>query len=255
MNLRLPTEGLQNYKSASQRARISSESWAARELYCPRCTSNSLRTLPGNTPVFDFRCPDCESGFQLKSGASAFRTKLTDGAYAQMHAAILQGRTPNLFLLHYQFNPLTVASLTFIPDFAFTLSALECRSPLSATARRAGWIGCNILLNRIPADARILLVSNNQPIPAAAARRAFRKLKPLASLKAETRGWTLDVLNAVRSLNKSDFTLADIYAIEDSLAKLHPGNSHIRPKIRQQLQVLRDLGLLTFLGGGSYRLV
>ncbi len=46
-----------------------------------------------------------------------------------MRAAILGGRTPNLFLLHYQVNPLTVSSLTFIPDFAFTLSALECRKP------------------------------------------------------------------------------------------------------------------------------
>ena len=29
-------------------------------------------------------------------------------------------------------------------------------------------------------------------------------------------------------------------------------DSHVRPKIRQQLQVLRDLGLLEFLGSGSY---
>jgi hypothetical protein len=29
---------------------------------------------------------------------------------------------------------------------------------------------------------------------------------------------------------------------------------HIRDKIRQQLQLLRDLGLLEFLGPGSYRL-
>ncbi len=254
MDLRLPTKGLQNYKSASQRARISNESWAARELYCPRCTSNSLDTLPGNTPVVDFRCPDCESGFQLKSGASAFRGRITDGAYGQMRSAILQGHTPNLFLLHYQLNPFMVASLIFIPDFAFTLSALECRAPLAATARRAGWIGCNILLNQIPPDARILLVTDNRPIPAAEARRAFRKLKPLASLKAEKRGWTLDVLNAIRSLNKPTFNLADVYALENRLARLHPNNSHIRPKIRQQLQVLRDLGLLKFLGEGSYRL-
>jgi len=30
--------------------------------------------------------------------------------------------------------------------------------------------------------------------------------------------------------------------------------AHVRDKIRQQLQVLRDLGLLDFLGSGSYRL-
>jgi len=34
-------------------------------------------------------------------------------------------------------------------------------------------------------------------------------------------------------------------------ADCHP---HILDKIRQQLQVLRDLGLLEFLGSGSYRL-
>ncbi len=31
-------------------------------------------------------------------------------------------------------------------------------------------------------------------------------------------------------------------------------NAHVRDKIRQQLQVLRDLDLLTFLGEGHYRL-
>jgi type II restriction enzyme len=68
------------------------------------------------------------------------------------------------------------------------------------------------------------------------------------------RGWTLDVLNVVRSLNKKEFSLADVYAHADELAKLHPKNAHIHDKIRQQLQVLRDLKLLEFLGSGSYRL-
>jgi type II restriction enzyme len=51
-----------------------------------------------------------------------------------------------------------------------------------------------------------------------------------------------------------EFTLADVYAHANALAKLHPKNAHIRDKIRQQLQVLRDLGLLEFLTPGSYRL-
>jgi len=51
-----------------------------------------------------------------------------------------------------------------------------------------------------------------------------------------------------------EFTLADVYAHAASLAKLHPNNRHVYDKIRQQLQVLRNLGLLTFLGSASYRL-
>jgi len=65
-------------------------------------------------------------------------------------------------------------------------------------------------------------------------------------------GWTLDVLNLLRSLHKQTFTLADAYTLEPHLASLHPANRHVRPKIRQQLQILRDLGLLHFLSPGHY---
>ena len=85
-------------------------------------------------------------------------------------------------------------------------------------------------------------------------RESYRRLRPLEELNVEKRGWTLDVLQVVQSLNKKEFLLSDVYAHADSLAKLHPKNAHVRDKIRQQLQVLRDLGLVDFLGGGCYRL-
>ncbi|MGD0489035.1 MAG: hypothetical protein ABSB94_17815 [Syntrophorhabdales bacterium] len=31
-----------------------------------------------------------------------------------------------------------------------------------------------------------------------------------------------------------------------------PPSRNIRAKIRQQLQILRDMGIITFLGGGDY---
>src|SRR5260370_12328267 len=40
----------------------------------------------------------------------------------------------------------------------------------------------------------------------------------------------------------------------DPLAKLHPANRHGRDKIRQQLEGLRNLCLLTSLDSGVYRL-
>lgn len=90
-----------------------------------------------------------------------------------------------------------------------------------------------------------------------------------------TRGWTLDVLKVVRALLQSrsqesevrrqetggterapgEFTLAEVYAFADTLRRLHPQNLHVHDKIRQQLQRLRDLGLLEFVGQGNYRLV
>lgn len=35
---------------------------------------------------------------------------------------------------------------------------------------------------------------------------------------------------------------------------MYPENQHIRAKIRQQMQVLRDEGFIEFLGNGEYRL-
>jgi type II restriction enzyme len=86
-------------------------------------------------------------------------------------------------------------------------------------------------------------------------RNSYNRLRPLEKLQVEKRGWTLDVLQVVQSLAKLEFTLADVYAHASSFAKLHPANRHVRPKIRQQLQILRDLGLLEFLGSGSYLLL
>lgn len=61
------------------------------------------------------------------------------------------------------------------------------------------------------------------------------------------------MLNIVRGLGKGEFTLAEAYAFAGELARLHPANRHVEPKIRQQLQRLRDLGFVEFLGRGIYR--
>jgi len=171
-----------------------------------------------------------------------------------MKRAILEDRTPNLFVLHYDLDAWAVRSILLVPHFAFALSAVERRKPLASTARRAGWVGCNILLDKIPVHARISVVNEGTPQTSQQVRASYDRLRPLEKLEAEKRGWTLDVLQVVQSLGKLEFTLADVYAHTGSLAKLHPNNAHVRDKIRQQLQVLRDLGLLTFLGSASYRL-
>jgi type II restriction enzyme len=254
MDLSLPSAHLSRYKSASQRARVGTESWGAENFFCPACKSPRLDMAPRNTVAVDYRCPKCDSPFQLKSQSKPFGTKIVDAAYSEMKRAILSDRTPNLYVLHYDLTQWAVRTVILIPHFAFALSAIECRLPLGPNARRAGWIGCNILLNKIPRDARIPIVEYGNVLPPSEVRRAYKRLRPLEKLKVETRGWTLDILNIVRSLNKKEFSLADVYAHADELAKLHPKNTRVPHKIRQQLQVLRDHGLLEFLGSGSYRL-
>lgn len=254
MDLRLPVTGRDRYKSASQRARVSTEPWGAENLYCPACDSQHIESLPPNTPALDFSCPSCQALFQLKSKSGSFGRRVQDGAFSSMRRTILMDRTPNLFLLRYSLVDLMVRDVLLIPRFVFSLSFLEERKPLSAKAERAGWVGCNFLLDRIPQDARIAVIAEGKPVAVSSVRRAYERLRPLEKLKVEKRGWTLDVLQVVRSLKETHFTLADVYGHAGELGKLHPNNRHVCAKIRQQLQVLRDLGLLDFLGPGSYRL-
>jgi type II restriction enzyme len=254
VDLHLSTAGLDRYKSASQRARVGTESWGAANFFCPACESPRLRPAPEGTAAIDYVCPSCESLFQLKSQSRPLGTRIVDAAYSEMKRAILEDRTPNLFVLHYDLDAWAVRTVLLVPHFAFALSALERRKPLAPTARRAGWVGCNILLDKIPIHARISVVSEGTPLTPREVRSSYNRLRPLEKLQVEKRGWTLDVLQVVQSLGKMDFTLADVYAHAGSLAKLHPQNRHVQPKIRQQLQELRDMGLVEFLGGGEYRL-
>ena len=125
---------------------------------------------------------------------------------------------------------------------------------MSPTARRAGWVGCNFALNRIPTDARIPVVTESRISPAAEVREKFKRVKPLKDISVTQRGWTLDVLNAIRCLNKTEFSTADAYAFTRDLEKLHPDNRHVKDKIRQQLQVLRDAGLLLHIDRNCWRI-
>ncbi len=57
----------------------------------------------------------------------------------------------------------------------------------------------------------------------------------------------------LESLGKPEFTLDEVYAFERHLGELYPGNQNVKPKIRQQLQYLRDRGFIEFVSRGSYR--
>ena len=69
------------------------------------------------------------------------------------------------------------------------------------------------------------------------------------------KGWLLDIMACIEKLGDKKFSLNEMYAFENALSKKHPDNRHIKNKIRQQLQVLRDKGYLDFVSRGYYRLV
>ena len=66
-------------------------------------------------------------------------------------------------------------------------------------------------------------------------------------------GWKLEVFNCLESIENQTFDLSEAYEFENVLSDKHPDNHNIKDKIRQQLQYLRDLGLIEFKDRGLYR--
>ncbi len=243
------------FTSRAQIARAVSETWVADNLYCPSCSSDALEPTKPGTKVVDFHCPSCREPFQLKSQSHPFRSRVLDSAYGPMIQSIENSTAPSFLFLHYRRRDWVVHDLFFVPRHFLSLSLIEKRPPLRPTARRAGWVGCNILLAALPLDARIDAVRNGIDLPREDVRKAWRTFSFLQDVAPESRGWMADVLACVREIREPEFTLNDVYGFEARLRDMHKDNRNVRPKIRQQLQVLRDRGILEFLGRGKYRAV
>ncbi len=143
-----------------------------------------------------------------------------------------------------------------IPKHFFIPKIIEKRKALSKTARRAGWVGCNIVLKNIPQTGKIFFIQNRQIIPKKKVLADWRKTLFLREEKEiSAKGWLLDVMRCIDRLGKKEFSLDEIYVFENELKRMHPKNKHIKEKIRQQLQVLRDKEYLEFIKRGHYRLI
>jgi len=239
------------YKSNSQRIRVLTENWIQESMFCPVCLNLNINSLPNNTPVADFFCPRCNEQFQLKSQKNNFGKKILDGAFQKMIESIQKNLRPNFFLLHYNLD-YYVNNLFLIPYFFFTESIIEKRKPLSKTARRAGWIGCNISLDKLPPEGKIKIIENGIVYNRRLIASQWKKISFIRDTPLPERGWTVDVLRIVHSLGRKEFTLKEVYEYEEEFAKEHPSNYHIKAKIRQQLQILRDKGILKFKNRGNY---
>ena len=247
-------ESQAQYVSGSQSARAWTERWVSDWLYCPNCGNSKISQFPANQPVADFFCPGCAEEYELKSQKTAFGTKVLDGAFRTMCERLASSNNPNLLLLNYDRTLRSVRSVFVVPKHFFVREIIEERKPLASTARRAGWIGCNILLNQIPSSGKVFFVQNGQVLPKEEVLSQWQRTLFLREERAEARGWLIEVMKCVEQIGKKEFDLDDVYAFEQQLGDLYPNNKHVKHKIRQQLQKLRDRGYLEFVSRGYYRL-
>lgn len=255
MNLIFNKQLANDYKSASQKARVLTERWVDESVFCPNCGHLNIDKYPNNQPVADFFCSNCREDYELKSKQNNIGTKILDGAYRTKMERLRSSSNPNLFVLNYNLQNFSVLDFFVIPKHFFIPEIIERRKPLAASARRAGWVGSNILLQKIPQVGKIFLVKQQRVKFKKEVLAEWKKTLFLREEKeVSARGWLLDVMRCIEKVGKREFTLEDVYTFEDELNILHPDNRHIKDKIRQQLQILRDKGYLDFVSRGYYRL-
>lgn len=255
MKLTLDLPLADNYTSQSQKARVLTERWVDDSIFCPNCGHLKIDKYPNNQPVADFFCSNCKEDYELKSKQDSIGTKILDGAYHTKMERLRSSSNPNLFVLNYNLQKLSVLNFFVIPKHFFVPEVIEKRKPLAVTARRAGWIGSNILLQKVPQAGKIFLVRQEKVEPKEKVLAEWQKTLFLREEKEiSIRGWLLDIMRCIEKIGKRKFILDDVYRFENELKILHPDNKHIKDKIRQQLQFLRDKGYLDFVSRGYYRL-
>jgi hypothetical protein len=155
------------YTSKSQVARVFTETWAELNLYCLACSSDSLKRLPNNTPLADFACPKCDCEYQMKSKNGRIQDTVEGAEYHKVVGAVKTRTLPDYVLAEYDTRSSIFSWVRAIPGASIVESRIIARKPLSATAKRAGWVGCNISVAGL---ASVDIIA-----PRADDRRAVRK--------------------------------------------------------------------------------
>jgi len=142
-------------------------------------------------------------------------------------------------------------------DASKNLSA-KIRTGFGASPAPSSWTTAQLLSfvpaverlkSRIPSRTRIRVVEGEEPTDFVLSKSDAEELLSSAA------SWTQLVFHGVLQIGAVEFSTQDVVdACSAEIATRFPSNRHPREKIRQQLQALRDLGLITFLGNGRYRL-
>ena len=254
MSINLYSTIADGFNSNSQKIRVLTENWVNEYIYCPSC-GNNISEYKNNKPVADFYCDKCNEDYELKSKKDKMGKNIVDGAYSTMIKRLQSDSNPNFFFLNYDKISLDVTNFIVIPKHFFIPEMIEKRKPLSPTAKRAGWIGCNILLDTIPESGKIFYIKDGQKENKDKILNSWNKTIFLKqSTNLQSKSWLLDIIKCIDKLNKNNFNLSDIYQFEKYLKLKHPENNNIQAKIRQQLQLLRDKEYLQFESRGKYKL-
>ncbi len=251
MDLRFNTDLIAGYHNPRQIIRRLSEDWLERNVYCPNCGCTSINAFANNTKVGDFFCPHCSEQFELKSKSGLSNgKKVPDGAYVSMISRIQAEDNPNFFFLAYKKADYSVQQLILVPRHFVTVDMIVPRK--KTLKSRENYLMCDMDISSLPKSGKILLVHQAKLVQPEQVYEQWQANLFLRQQQSKNKGWLLAIMKCIDKLPEK-FDLKQIYEFEQILSIQFPDNKHIKDKIRQQLQILRDQGVIEFSARGQYR--
>lgn len=239
------------YNSERQTIRDLTENWLGANGYCPNCGCKPISKFENNKPVADFFCSRCDEQFELKSKAGLSNgRKVPDGAYNTMISRIQADDNPNFFFLAYKKADYSVQQLILVPKHFVTVEMIVPRK--RALKDRPNYLMCDMDISSLPESGKIHLIDKAQVVHPEVVYKQWKANLFLRQQKADKKGWLLAIMRCIDKLPEK-FSLMQMYEFETQLKLQFPDNNHIKDKIRQQLQILRDQEVIEFLARGRYR--
>lgn len=244
MNIRLRWNLALRFKKATHQARVVTEDWVRREMYCINCSRGRLIALDNNAKVIDFRCSNCRHQYQVKATKGRLTSQLPGATYRATRTAIRMGRAPNFLLVVYRILPPEVREVLAIPRHFITEETISRRIVNSRSGKpsRETFV---LHLNKIPDDAKIRVVHRGRPVARRAATRAWRKGGRIERRAAIVRKGPIDFWAAVPGASGWSFGVRDFRGYE---RKSGEGLAHYRRRLEaleRQLQELENSGFIT----------
>lgn len=251
MHLFFDTELGKQHDKATHKIRMMSEAWLQENGYCPCCGNSPMQKFTNNQPVADLFCPNCYEQYELKSkNQKNIGNTVPDGSYRTMLERIQSDTNPNFFFLAYNKADYSIHQLMLAPKHFITPEMIIPRA--QGIKNRPHYIMCSINLAPLPESGKIFLIDKSQIIQPEIVLKQWQSNLFLRYEKSKHKGWLLAVMKCIDKLPEN-FALSQLYEFENQLAIQFPENNHIKDKIRQQLQILRDRNIIEFTGRGHYR--
>ncbi len=252
----IPNNPIADWKKVwwTQAIKMLTEFWTANNIFCPVCWS-ALIQHKIDKPVNDLFCRDCKADFELKGSKGNLWKTIVWGAYDIMIKEMIK-KPMHLFVLKYA-EDYTIKNFLVVPKYFFIPEIIQKRNTSKVKQKNWTirlWTGWNILFDKIPESWKIHYIKDGAYKTRTEVLEEWKKIKFLEKTETKSKGWIFDTMICIEKLNKKEFTLQDIYWFENELKLKHPENNNIKPKLRQQLQFLRDKWYLEFVSSGEYRI-